>query len=134
MLLSKKCGFFLLLSLTSCIIASAADNPCLTQNGSMETAQCMAEKLKSVEAQLDSSFQEALETRPDAGDLVDIRKTKAQLKKAQNAWRVYRNENCSYVGGLQGGSDIWVTIFSTECALHETERRIEFFKNLPTSG
>ncbi|MDY7574501.1 lysozyme inhibitor LprI family protein [Actimicrobium sp. CCI2.3] len=128
-----KSVFVLLFGLSNCVIASADDNPCLTQSSSMQSAQCLEEKLKTAEAMLDSSYQDALHHLPDTSDR-DIRKTKEQLKKAQNAWLVYRNEHCNYMGALKGGSNIWVTIFSLECSLQETERRIDFFLHLPTSG
>jgi len=113
--------------------AAADDGPCSTENSSLEAAQCSAEKLKLLEQQLDSSYMAALKKLPDTNHW-DIRKTKDQLIKAQAAWKTYRDENCSYVGGLQGGKNMMVTDFSIECSLQETEKRIGFFRNLPRGG
>ena len=81
--------------------------------------------MKSLEKDLDSGYQEALGKLPVTSKW-DTRETKGQLEKAQRAWRVYRDENCSYVGGLQGGSSKWVTTFADDCAIEETEKRIDF--------
>ncbi len=129
----RKVLVFIFIVLGGCANAIADDNPCTVGKGSLGTAQCKAEKLKSLEKELDADYQEALGKLPDSSEW-DIRQTKAQLEKSQRSWLVYRNENCSYVGGLQGGSNIWVTIFADDCAIEETERRIVFFKNLPTGG
>jgi uncharacterized protein YecT (DUF1311 family) len=126
----KICSLFLL---CNCIASNASDSACLTQNSSIKSAQCASEKLRAAEALLDENFQEALGKLPESSDW-DIRKTKSQLEKAQEAWRIYRDENCKYIGGLKGGNNVSVTTFSTECSLHETQQRIEFFKNLPRGG
>ena len=124
---------FFLFCMANCITVLAADSTCLTQNSSIEITQCEGERLSLAEEQLDLWYQEALKKLPETSDW-DKRKTQAQLKKAENAWQIYRDENCNYVGGLQGGNNIWVTIFSTECLIKETENRIEFFKKFPTYG
>lgn len=124
---------FVLFGLGGCMNAIADDDPCSTQNNSLEAAQCQIERLKHLETELNARYQEALEKLPDT-NVWDARQTKDQLKKAQSAWRVYRDENCSYVGGLQGGSGRWVTIFAVDCDLEETEKRIDFFKHLPAGG
>ncbi|NWD66707.1 DUF1311 domain-containing protein [Pseudomonas gingeri] len=125
--------FFLIVGLGGCMSAMADDGPCSTQSSSLETAQCSAEKLKYLEQKLDFSYEAALKTLPDTSRW-DIRKTKGQLIKAQSAWRIYMEENCSYVGGLQGGNNMMVTEFSNECSLQETEKRIDFFRDLPKGG
>ncbi len=105
--------------------AIADSNQCDMKNGSLNTAQCKVEKLKSLEKELDAGYREALEKLPVTSKW-DARETKGQLEKAQRAWRVFRDENCGYVGGLQGGSSKWVTTFANDCAIEETERRIDF--------
>lgn len=113
--------------------ASAGDTPCAVANSSLGDAQCAAQKLTNLDAELESVYQAALEKLPDVSHR-DIRKAKDQLRKAQSAWYIYRDENCDYVGGLQGGNNMSVTEFSTECALEETEKRIDFFRHLPLGG
>ncbi|NWB51118.1 lysozyme inhibitor LprI family protein [Pseudomonas gingeri] len=124
---------FFAFSLGSCMNATADDGPCSTENSSLDAAQCAAEKLKYLEQKLESSYEAALKKMPETSNW-DVRKAKKQLMKSQDAWRVYRDENCSYVGGLQGGNNMMVTDFSNECSLKETEKRIEFFRNLPRGG
>ncbi|NWB51119.1 lysozyme inhibitor LprI family protein [Pseudomonas gingeri] len=109
----KKALLFILFGLGGCMNAIADNDPCGSQNGSLNTAQCKAEKLKSLEKDLDAGYQEALGKLPITSKW-DARETRGQLEKAQRAWRVYRDENCSYVGGLQGGSSKWVTTFANE--------------------
>jgi uncharacterized protein YecT (DUF1311 family) len=116
-----------------CSYAKAEQNACAKQVTSEQADQCIAEKLRAAEARLDSIYRIALAKLPEA-DPFDNRKTKAQLKEAQEAWQVYRDENCRYIGGLQGGSSRWVSIFARECDLSETERRIKFFNSLPGGG
>ncbi|NWB28424.1 lysozyme inhibitor LprI family protein [Pseudomonas gingeri] len=113
-----------------CCLSAAADENACSSSSSLGVAQCSAEKLKQLEEQLDSSYTAALEKLPDTSRW-DVRKTKGQLIKAQAAWKSYRDENCSYMGGLQGGDNIMVTQFSDDCALDETRKRIEFFRDLP---
>jgi uncharacterized protein YecT (DUF1311 family) len=125
-------AFFPLLCIFSCTNVFAADELCDTGNNSLELAQCLAGNLKVAEDRLNSIYQVSLEKLPETSEW-DTRKTKGQLVKAQNAWRIYRDENCTYLGGLQGGDNMWVTIFGTECAIDETNKRIEFFKHLPPS-
>jgi uncharacterized protein YecT (DUF1311 family) len=129
----KKDFIFMLFGLGFCMGVFAGDGPCTTQNNSIGIAQCKAEKLKALEAELDSSYLKALDKMPGVG-IGDARKNKDQLKKSQSAWKVYRDENCSYLGGLQGGSSMWVTIFTVDCVLVETEKRIDFFRHLPVGG
>lgn len=131
--ISCKKTLFLVISLIGCGAAHAEDSPCSAAGGSLGGAQCVAQKLTSLEGELESVYQSALDKLPDVSRR-DIRKAKDQLRKAQSAWRIYRDENCDYVGGLQGGSNMSVTEFSTECALEETEKRIDFFRNLPMGG
>jgi uncharacterized protein YecT (DUF1311 family) len=123
----------MVVSLMSCVDAAAGDSPCSVPETTLAVAQCSAEKLKKLEGDLDSVYQQALGKLPEVNNQ-DNRKTKDQLRKAQGAWRIYRDENCLYVGGLEGGNSMWVTEFSNECALVETEKRIDFFRHLPVGG
>ncbi|NWB86888.1 lysozyme inhibitor LprI family protein [Pseudomonas gingeri] len=121
----KKVLVFVLLGLGGCMSAFADNSPCTMPNGSLSSTQCKKEKLEALEKELDAGYQEALEKLPRSSKW-DTRETKGQLERAQRAWRVYRDENCGYVGGLQGGSSRWVTTFADDCAIEETERRIDF--------
>lgn len=129
----KKIVAILLLSYTA--IATAQNDPCANENTAMAVAQCDSEKLKTAEAALDEIYQNSLKDLPDTKTYPwDRRKTKDQLEKSQSSWFIYRNENCNYLGGLQGNNSTYITIFSTECSIKETKSRIDFFMNLPTGG
>jgi uncharacterized protein YecT (DUF1311 family) len=109
-----------------------AGDPC-TKSHNVAEVQCLGKKIEAAEKELDQLLSATLATLPDS-DSNDIRKGKAQLRKAQNAWRSYRDENCQFIGGLQGGSNLWVTHFAADCMLDETKKRIEFFNRLPQGG
>jgi uncharacterized protein YecT (DUF1311 family) len=100
------------------------------QDYHLAQVQCLRKKIEATEVELDKVFNTVLTQLPDT-DPYDTRKGKAQLSKAQDAWRTYRNEHCAFIGGIQGGSNLWVTHFAGDCELEETNRRIEFFKSVP---
>jgi uncharacterized protein YecT (DUF1311 family) len=106
-----------------------SEDPC-TLNYHLAQVQCLMKKIEAAEVELDNFFNAVLTQLPDT-DPYDTRKGKAQLRKAQDAWRIYRNEHCAFIGGIQGGSNLWVTHFSGDCELEETNKRIEFFKSVP---
>jgi len=118
----------ILLSLIFCTNAFSSENPC---SNAIDVGNCMANQLSKDEAQLDVVYQERLKELPEVNQW-DTRKTQDQLRRSQNAWRIYRDENCSYLGGTQGGSSKWVSVFVIECKVNETKNRIKFLKNLPT--
>lgn len=110
-----------LFALSAHAAAETAPDAC-NQAASIEIAQCKAAQLKAEEARLDAVYAAALAGLPER-DTTDSRKGKDQLRKSQIAWLKYRNDNCDYVGGQEGGSNIWVTIMSTDCAIAETKAR-----------
>ncbi|WP_416769544.1 lysozyme inhibitor LprI family protein [Pseudomonas sp. RHF3.3-3] len=123
---------FSMLGIGSCLSVFADDQTC-SLNTTLGVAQCSGEKLKILEQQLQSSYEAALDELPET-DNWDTRKTKGQLIRAQTAWKTFRDEHCSYVGGLQGGNNMMVNVFSNECAIEETKKRIGFFSHLPRGG
>jgi uncharacterized protein YecT (DUF1311 family) len=113
----------------SAMADGTSEDPC-TQDYHLAQVQCLGKKIEAAEVDLDMVFNLVLSELPDS-DSNDNRKGKAQFRKAQGAWRIYRNEHCAFIGGIQGGSNLWVTHFAGECELEETNKRIEFFKNVP---
>lgn len=107
-----------------------AEDVCSRVANDIDVAKCVGVKISASSAELEKYYQTALTNLPDT-DNDDDRKTKAQLIKAQAAWKVFVDEQCKYVGGLQGGSSLYVSTFDDECILDETGKRIEFFKHLP---
>lgn len=91
----------------------------------MPDVQCITEANKKLDDQLNQSYQAALKTLP-VQDQWDTRKNQEQLRKSQRAWLKYRDENCTLIGGLQGGSNLWVTQFAATCESAETKLRIKF--------
>lgn len=92
-------------------------------------AKVQAEKLDL----LNALYEAALSEMPVVNEL-DIRKARQQLVLSQMAWREYVTKNCDFVGGKQGGSNQWVSFFSSECFINEIQKRIEFFRNIPHGG
>ena len=96
-------------------------------------AQCLSQRIDNLKTIVTQLYNSALSGMPSNNDF-DTRKSQAQLVKAQDSWRTYVQENCAYVGGLEGGGNLWVTIFSEQCLLDEYRKRIDFFKHPPSNG
>jgi len=96
--------------------------------GGMDAYACAEHQLERTERRLTIAYRETLATLPDTDDR-DKRKTKAQLVAAQKAWLAYRDANCDFQGGMEGGSNAWVSTFSTDCKIAETKKRIVYLKH-----
>lgn len=126
---------------SSCSMADENSLPSLSPNKhscdsattTIDYLQCLNAQWKGLQEKLNKTYQRVLQTTP-AYSLFDTRKTRAQLEKSQTAWQNYINENCTYIGGLEGGSNAWVTGFELQCLIKETRARIYFFEHLPTGG
>jgi uncharacterized protein YecT (DUF1311 family) len=114
--------------------ATATANPATDWNricssgGGMDAYACAEHHLEGIERRLATVYRKTLSTLPDQDDW-DKRKTRAQLVKAQKAWASYRDANCDFQGGLEGGAPQWVSTFSTECKIAETKKRIAYLKH-----
>jgi uncharacterized protein YecT (DUF1311 family) len=126
--------FFAVLLLA--IDARADVTNCESGQGTVAYAQCIAAVLIDEEKKLDEAFRAALEKLPERplSAVQDARKTTEQLRthltKAQEAWRVYAQESCAFVGSMQGRG-LWVGVFTTTCLIVETRSRIEALRTLP---
>lgn len=105
--------------------AFAASDCDKTYPDHMSEVQCITQANKQLDDQLNQAYQAALKARP-VQDQWDTRKNQEQLRKSQRAWLKYREENCTLVGGLQGGNNLWVTQFAATCVSEETKSRITF--------
>jgi hypothetical protein len=61
-------------------------------------------------------------------DPIDRRKDRDQLIKAQTTWQAYMEENCAYVAGAEGGSNLWIANFASRCELHDIRERSRFLR------
>lgn len=90
---------------------------------------CQGKRLQNLDNELNRVYKLALEVLPDK-DESDNRKSKEQLRKSQRAWLTYLHEECTLEGGLEGGSNSWVTTFANDCEEKELKSRIEFLKSI----
>src|SRR6202012_2041934 len=103
--------------------ANSSNDDC--QDGShLEMMQCYSKKMDAAKAELEALYQSALRNRP-IDSPTDSRKARSQLEKAQAAWQKYVDKHCSYVGGLKGGSNAWVSDFASQCEMEEIQKRID---------
>ena len=122
--------------LLSAIDAHADVTNCRSDQGTVAYAQCIEAVLIEEESKLDEAFKVALEKLPERplSAVLDSRNTTEQLRthliKAQEAWRVYAQESCAFVGAMQGRG-LWVGIFTSSCLIVETKSRIEVLRTLP---
>jgi uncharacterized protein YecT (DUF1311 family) len=102
---------------------------CDGADGHLAQVQCLSKQIAQLDKEMNKVYQQALVARP-AQDTSDSRKNREQLRRSQRAWLTYKKENCVLVGGLEGGSNLWVTHFAGQCEKEELERRIEFLKGV----
>ena|SRR5580698_5542880 len=81
--------------------------------------------LKDLDDKLNSVYKLALAALPEK-DEQDIRKGREQLRKSQRAWLAYVRAQCDLEGGLQGGSNSWVSTFSGLCQEKESTVGLHF--------
>ena len=123
-----KSGIALLISLSSCI-ASAADECAKAFPDHMSEVQCITQESKRLDEELNTAYQAALAARPEINEW-DNRKNKEQLRKSQRAWLKFKEENCTLIGGLEGGSNLWVTQFIAQCENEEIVNRVKFLQRV----
>lgn len=92
-------------------------------------AACQDKRLKALDAELNRVYMLALAALPEKDDQ-DDRKGREQLRKSERAWLTFLHENCALEGGLQGGSNSWVSTFAGDCEEKEVGSRITFLKSV----
>ena len=103
---------------------------CEDQQNAYENKMCNGMELEKLDKELNLIWKKALAKVPAAGKTDDLRKERAQFITAQKAWLQYRENHCAVMGGLQGGSNQWVTIFAQNCDIGMTQERIKFLKEV----
>lgn len=109
--------------------AALAQENCDRYVSNMEQVECISKNIKELDKELNSTYQAALAAMPES-DTTDSRKGRDQLKKSQRAWLKYSFENCALIGGIEGGSNLWVTHFSGLCYADAVAERIKFLKGI----
>jgi len=112
-------------------IASADTTACDT-GSHVDDMACQAEHLKTLDAELNRVYQQALAALPQ-NNAQDIRKGREQLRESQRAWLAYLHANCAFIGGQQGGSNSYVSSFAADCEQKEMTSRITFLKSITAS-
>jgi uncharacterized protein YecT (DUF1311 family) len=97
------------------------------QAGDREQVECLSQKIDAARHDLQEIYNAALAKMPDS-DPQDRRRNKVQLTQAQTAWQSYVDANCAFVGGVEGGSNQWITNFASRCQLDATRERISFLR------
>jgi uncharacterized protein YecT (DUF1311 family) len=122
-----------MLSVVALVVASFnAFSQAVDCDGSHIAAMaCQSKRLKDLDAELNRVYQLALAAMPEKDDQ-DIRRSREQLRKSQRAWLAFLHENCALEGGLQGGTNSWVSTFAGDCAEKELTARITFLKSVAT--
>lgn len=95
----------------------------------LEEVQCLARYLQWLDGELNRAYQIALAKTPVKG-VTDDRKSREQLRRSQRAWLKYKDENCALIGGLEGGSSLWVTHYAGLCEEREVKDRIKFLRSI----
>lgn len=95
----------------------------------LEDVQCIGAYIKDLDAELNRVYQKALAAMPELDD-TDTRKTREQLRKFERAWLIFKEEDCTLIGGLTGGSNLWVTHFALDCEEKRLRERIRFLRNI----
>uniref|UniRef100_E6PQA4 Lysozyme inhibitor LprI-like N-terminal domain-containing protein n=1 Tax=mine drainage metagenome TaxID=410659 RepID=E6PQA4_9ZZZZ len=114
-------------------IALADQGSCKNAANDIDLSQCLGNQIIRLRRELNIYYKKTLK-QTQKHNLFDTRKTQAQLEKSQAAWKIYVNVNCAYIGGLQGGSNLYVSIFEDQCIISSINSRIYFFRHLPTGG
>ena len=99
--------------------------------GNLADVQCLGNYLRWLDGELNLVYRRALKKLPEK-DMNDNRREREQLRKSQRAWLKYKTDNCTLVGALEGGSNLWVTHFAALCEERELKDRIKFLKDIAT--
>ena len=130
----KRCRTLLLPVLAAFIVACPADikaqDDC-AQGSDREQVVCLAQKIDIADQELEMVYRAVLAKMPE-NDPSDRRKNKDQLVKSQTAWKAFIQANCAYIGGDEGGSNLWVTNFASRCELRATRERTAFLRRRAT--
>ncbi len=132
-LISQLSAMVMLAVLPTYVFADDVSNAvahCYEGNaGVVEQTQCLGATIEKLEKQLDKVYQKALNAMPEQHEN-DARKSREQLRVSQAAWTTYKNENCALIGGMEGGTNLWVTHFGSLCEVEAVIKRTEFLSGI----
>jgi uncharacterized protein YecT (DUF1311 family) len=94
--------------------AHAQEVTCDDGGSHIQQDRCLAEPLTKLDDELNRVYKLALAALPEH-DTFDSRKEREQLRKSRRAWLVFLQEDCALRGGMEGGSNAWVTTFAGLC-------------------
>lgn len=109
--------------------AQAQEVTCKEGGSHIQENACLGERLKSLDVELNRVYKLALASMPEQ-DPQDRRRDQEQLRKSERAWLVYVREDCALQGGMEGGSNAWVSTFAGLCEEKALKARIEFLKSI----
>jgi len=125
----------LLITSVATRVAAAAETASTPETASCDTGShvddmaCQTLRAKALDVELNRVYQLALAAMPQKS-AQDIRKGRDQLRKSQRAWLAYLHANCALEGGLEGGSNSYVSSFAADCEQKELASRITFLKSI----
>ncbi len=130
----RRIPTILCLSALSCLVSGsvgAGDTiDCKNPHAPIEQMICNGRELERLDKELNRIWEKALAATPKDGSTADNRKERQQLMKSQKAWNRFREEDCAFSGGLEGGTNQWVTIFAQMCEQEMYKDRIRFLKQI----
>lgn len=110
-------------------IKDSANTACDGDHAAADLLKCLGEHEQLLQQQMATAYSAAEAAFPEQ-DNEDVRKTRKQLKAAQDAWQAYSIQHCAVEGGLEGGMNLWVSIFASRCYIDETKRRTAYLRAL----
>jgi uncharacterized protein YecT (DUF1311 family) len=111
------------------VVASEGDECDHSNADHMEQVQCISKHILVLDDELNRIYQQALAAMPER-DEYDKRKEREQLRRSQRSWLKFKNDHCALIGGLKGGSNLWVTHFGALCEEAEINDRIRLLKSI----
>lgn len=97
----------------------------------MSEVQCINQANKKLDDELNTAYKTALAVRPKK-DQWDGRRDCEQPRKSQRAWLKCKEENCTLIGGLEGGSNLSVSECDSQCEKKRPLSASNFYNVLPT--
>jgi uncharacterized protein YecT (DUF1311 family) len=101
----------------------------LRQKSHYDDEQCQSKRLQELDAGLNRVYKQALAVKPE-NEETRLCKSREQLRRPQKTWLAYINEECALEGGMEGGSNDWVSTFASSCEEKDFKSRIELLKSI----
>ena len=110
----------------------ADEDPCNVQGGGVTAGyQCVAEKMKVANKELNKTYQEAIgrisEEEAELRKVWSYTELVEPFRESQRAWLDYRYAECEFIGRSSTPSP-WQGVQIENCKLRMTLERVEYFK------